>query len=182
MQDFSTIIAGCIKNERKAQKQLYDAFSAAMLGVCARYASDIADAEDILQEGFLKIFDNIKSYSGTGNFAAWVKKIIVNTAITHYHKHKKHHFNDDLDEVKEKVPDDRSADEGIVEDDLYRVLQRLPEGYKIIFNLYAIEGYKHKEIAEKLNIEESTSKSQYLRAKKWMQKELGKLEKLEKAD
>jgi RNA polymerase sigma-70 factor (ECF subfamily) len=170
------IIEGCKKDDRRSQEELYRAFASAMLGVCMRYAKDQAEAEDILQEGFLKVFQNIKKYNGEGAFANWVKTIMVNTSISNYHKSKKHYHHEDIDEMDEKESrHDQTPENDYSAKELNNLLKRLPEGYRMVFNLYAIEGYKHKEIAEKLSIDVNTSKTQYLRARNWLQKEMERL-------
>jgi len=167
------ILAGCIKGKSSAQKQLFDAHSRMLLGVCNRYATSIEEAEDIMQEGFVKIFRNIKEFKGEGSLVAWMRRIMINTAITHYHKMRKHRYHDDLDEVKEtKFEDQRWEESDFTQEELYNVIQRMPGGYRMVFNLYAVEGYKHREIAEILEIDENTSKSQYSRARKWLQERL----------
>lgn len=176
MINLEKIISDCKKNKRKAQIELYTRYSPMLLGICSRYISDRAEAEDILQEGFLKILYSIKEYSGKGHFENWMKRIMVNTAITYYHKQKKHYYHSDINEVPEQdFVLDSTPEREYDEKELFDLLKTMPEGYKVIFNLYAIEGFKHKEIAEKLQIEESTSKSQYLRAKAWIIKEMKKL-------
>ncbi len=176
MFNLEQAVEGCKKNRRKAQLDLYRQYSSMLLAVAMRYVSDRSEAEDILQEGFLKILRNIREYSGKGHFENWMKKIMVNTAITHFHREKKHYYHDLIEDVNEgELQYTLSPDKQYDEQELYDLLQRMPEGYRMIFNLFAIEGYKHKEIAEKLNIEESTSKSQYLRAKTWLIKEMKNL-------
>jgi RNA polymerase sigma-70 factor (ECF subfamily) len=173
MFNLENIISDCKKGKRKAQMQLYNQYASVLLSICLRYVSDKSEAEDILQEGFLKILKNIKEYSGIGHFEGWMKKIIVNTAITHFHREKKHYYHDEIDEISEnEVSISLSPDKEYDAIELFSLLKKMPEGYRIIFNLYAIEGYKHREIAEQLNIDESTSKTQYLRAKKWIIKEM----------
>ncbi len=167
------LIEKCLKNNRKAQKYLYEKYSPVMLGICIRYSDNISDAEDILQEGFIKIFTYLKKFENKGSFEGWLKRIMVNTAITFYHKNLKHKYHSDLSDVQEtkmKYSDVSSAD--FTQEELLNVIQTLPKGYRTIFNMYAIEGYKHKEISKALNIEISTSKSQYHRAKKIIQKKL----------
>lgn len=176
MFNLEKVISDCKKNKRKAQIQLYNQYSSMLLGVCLRYVADKSEAEDILQEGFLKILNNIKEFSGKGHFEGWMRKIVVNTAITHFHREKKHYYHDELEDVKEvDVQYTLTPEKEYDYKELHRLLETMPEGYRMIFNLYAIEGFKHQEIAEKLNIEESTSKTQYLRAKKWIIKEMEKL-------
>jgi RNA polymerase sigma-70 factor (ECF subfamily) len=170
------ILAGCIKGESAAQKKLFDSCSRLLLGVCMRYAKDVQEAEDIMQEGFVKIFLNIKEFKGEGSIVAWMRRIMINTAITHYHKMKKHRYHDDLDEVKEtKFDDQQWGDSDFSREELYNIIQRMPEGYKMVFNLYAVEGYKHREIAEIMGIDENTSKSQFSRARRWLQDRLLKI-------
>jgi len=176
MFELEAVIAGCIRNNRKAQVMLYNQYAPMLLAICARYVADKSEAEDILQESFLKILKNVKEYSGKGHFENWMKKIVVNTAITHFHREKKHYYHEEIDNIPENETQlDISPDVKIETEELYQLLTTMPVGYKMIFNLYAIEGYKHKEIAEQLHIEESTSKSQYLRAKNWLIKEMKKL-------
>lgn len=179
MIDIEDIIQKCKNNDRDAQKQLYNAYSPLLFGICLRYSKDEYEAEDTLQEAFYKVFTKIGDFNGDGSFVGWMKRIIINTAITNYHKNKKHNRNFDIDEIYETsiegydfAPADFTAEE------LMGVIKTLPDGYKIVFNLYAIEGYKHKEIAEKLNIDINTSKSQYSRAKKLIRKRLEVLAKI----
>jgi RNA polymerase sigma factor (sigma-70 family) len=173
MFNLEKVISDCKKNKRKAQVILYKQYSPRLLSVCLRYVADKSEAEDILQDSFLKIFKNIKEYSGKGHFEAWIKKIAINTAITHFHKEKKHYYHEEIDGVAEnEIQYTLSPDKEYDVVELQNLLKKMPEGYRIIFNLYAIEGYKHREIAEQLQIDESTSKTQYLRAKKWLVKEI----------
>lgn len=176
MFNLEKVILGCIKGRRKAQVQLYKQYAPMLLSVCTRYVADRSEAEDILQESFLKIFKKIKDYSAKGNFEGWLKKITINTAITHFHKEKKHYYHEEIDEINESVAGVSLSPDKVYDAlELTTLLKKMPEGYRVIFNLYAIEGYKHREISEQLNIEESTSKSQYLRAKKWLIKEMKSL-------
>ena len=160
------IVEGCTKNERRAQKVLYDKYSRLLLGICLRYASDKAEAEDILQDSFLKIFFNIKDFTGTGSFIGWLRKVAVNTAITHYHKNLKYKYHVEIEKyVSVETGVASFEDDFYTSDELFRILNELPAGYRMVFNLYAIEGYKHREIAEMLGIDTNTSKSQYSRAR-----------------
>jgi RNA polymerase sigma factor (sigma-70 family) len=173
------IIEGCTKHDRKAQQLLYDKYSRFLLGVCLRYASDKAEAEDILQDSFLKIFFNIKDYSGTGSFIGWLRKVTVNTAITNYHKNLKYRYHIDIEDfVSAETGVESFEEDFFTSDELYKVLNELPAGYRMVFNLYAVEGYKHKEIAKMLGIDTNTSKSQYSRAKAAIRDKLEKLGKL----
>jgi RNA polymerase sigma factor (sigma-70 family) len=173
------IIEGCANHEKKAQQVLYDKYSRLLLGVCMRYACHVAEAEDILQDSFLKIFFSIKDFSGTGSFIGWLRKIAVNTAITHYHRDLKFRYYTDIEEYTSIETSSVSfKDDSFTSDELYKVLNELPAGYRLVFNLYAIEGYKHREIAEILGIDENTSKSQYSRAKTVLRKKLEDMEKI----
>jgi len=176
MFNLEQVIEGCIRNERKAQIELYTHYAPVLMAVCLRYVADKSEAEDILQDGFFKILKNIKEYKGKGHFENWMKKIVVNTAITHFHREKKHYYHDEIETVQDVDLQIKITPHHELEvKELYELLKTMPEGYRIIFNLYAIEGFKHKEIAEKLNIDESTSKTQYLRAKNWIVKRMKKL-------
>jgi len=179
MMSDQQIIEGCARHDRKAQQVLYDKYSRLLLGVCLRYASDKAEAEDILQESFLKIFLNIKDFTGTGSFIGWLRKVAVNTSITHYHKNLKYRYHVEIEEYVSVETGEASFEEDFfTSEELYTVLNELPTGYRMVFNLYAVEGYKHKEIAKKLEIDVNTSKSQYSRAKKQIQEKLGELKKV----
>jgi len=168
------------KNDRNAQKILYDVYSPVMYGLCLRYVSEKSEASDILQEGFLKILTKITDYTGKGSFEGWMKRVIINTAITSYHKNKKFNFNLDINEINEnKIEGNSNYDsQDFTIEELENVIKTLPTGYKIVFNMFAIEGYKHKEIAEELGIDENTSKSQFLRARKVIQHKLEELSKI----
>lgn len=173
------IIELCAKHDRRAQQILYDKYSRLLLGVCLRYAADKAEAEDILQDSFIKIFFNVKDYSGSGSFIGWLRKIAVNTALTYYHKNLKYRYHVEIEEYVSVETGVTSFEEDFfTSDELYKVLNELSAGYRMVFNLYAVEGYKHKEIAEMLGIDTNTSKSQYSRAKAVIRDKLEKLGKL----
>ena len=179
MMSDQQIIKLCAKHDRKAQQILYDRYSRLLLGVCLRYATDKAEAEDILQDSFLKIFFNIKEYSGSGSFIGWLRKVAVNTAITHYHKNLKYRYHVDIgDYISVETGTSSFEEDFFTSDELFKVLNELPSGYRMVFNLYAVEGFKHKEIAEMLSIDTNTSKSQYSRAKAVIRDKLEKLGKL----
>lgn len=176
MFNLEKVIEGCKKEKRRAQIELYHQYASMLLAVCMRYVADKSEAEDILQESFLKILKNIREYTGKGHFENWMKKIVVNTAITHFHREKKHYYHDEIEVVGDtELQYPLSPDKEFDAKELQQLISKMPEGYRIIFSMYAIEGFKHREIAEKLKIEESTSKTQYLRAKNWIIKEMKKL-------
>lgn len=174
------IIRRCRRKDGSAQKLLFDKYASVMLGICLRYVKSRPEAEDVLQEGFIKIFMNISEYAGTGSFVGWMKRIMVNTAINHYHKNLRrnyyHHDIQDINQTEIIGNDFQTVD--FTQDELLGVINNLPDGYRMVFNLYAVEGYKHKEIAEMLDIDVNTSKTQYLRARRLIQKKLMELSKI----
>lgn len=176
MFNLEKVIAGCIKNKRMEQIELYSQYAPMLLAICLRYVADKSEAEDILQDSFFKILKNVKEYKGKGHFENWMKRIVVNTAITHFHREKKHYYHDEIDLVKDDDLQISITPHNELEaKELYGLFKTMPDGYRVIFNMYAIEGFKHKEIAAKLNIDESTSKTQYLRAKNWLIKKMKKM-------
>ena len=182
MMSDQQMIEGCARHDRRAQQELYDQYSRFLLGVCMRYAVDKSEAEDILQESFLKIYFNIKDFSGTGSFIGWLRKVAVNTAITHYHKNLKFRYHVEIEEYVTLETGQTSFEEDFfTSEELYKVLNELPTGYRMVFNLYAVDGYKHKEIGEMLGIDTNTSKSQYSRAKAAIREKLEQLGKLKKS-
>lgn len=168
------IIGGCIDGKRKAFNLLYRKYSAVLLGVCMRYSNSRDDAEDILQDGFIKIFTRITNFRGEGSFEGWMRRIMINTAIDHYQQHLKLLFQRNVEEaadqssIAEHDMDGSSFPSGmdISRDTLMGFIQELPDGYRMVFNLYAIEGMGHREIAEKLGISENTSKTQLMKARR----------------
>ncbi len=171
--DEISLIERLKKKDKKAQKILYDRYSSLFYGICLRYATNNDEAGDIMQEGFIKIFMNIKQYSGKGSFEGWLKRIIINNAINYYHKYYKYRYHEDISMSVNIESGDKFYNESDFNyDELLSIINELPLGYRTIFNLYAIEGYKHKEIAKMLKISENTSKSQYHRAKKILQTKL----------
>ncbi len=167
------IIERCIQKDRKAQKTLYERYSPSMLGICVRYAKNLAEAEDVLQEAFVKVFLNIHKFEGKGAIENWIRRIVINTAITHYHQNQKHRFHQDIDDIAESTIKDMSFDTcDFTQEELLGVIKSLPPGYRMVFNLFAIEGYKHKDIGKMLEIDEKTSRSQYSRARKLVQRKL----------
>lgn len=156
------LVTGCIKQNRKAQHDLYERFAPVMHTVCLRYVKDTAEAEDVLLKGFMKVFQNIKNFRKEGSIEGWIRRIIVNEALMYIRRNKTMYLEVDIEEANEaksiKV-------DHLVEQDLMHLVQSLPLGYSTVFNLFVIEGYSHKEIAVMLNINEGTSKSQLSRAK-----------------
>lgn len=171
------IIRGCLQNNTAMQKMLYDKYASKMYGIALRYAHGQEDAKDILQDGFTKVFQNLSKFKGTGAFEGWLRKIFVNTAIEHYRK--KNNIYEIQATHEEHITDSAiSALDRIAAADLLSLVKALPNGYRTVFNLFAIEGYSHKEIAEMMNISEGTSKSQYARAKALLQEKIKNHEKI----
>ncbi|HEY8937819.1 MAG TPA: sigma-70 family RNA polymerase sigma factor [Cyclobacteriaceae bacterium] len=163
------LIKGCIRRDRGAQKLLYDTFSSKMYGLCYRYCKDSMTAEDILITAFTKIFDKIEQFKNEGSFEGWIRRIVVNEALTYLRRNRSMYLETELDQVDYEPQYDRLSDH-LEAEDLLRMIQELPTGYRIVFNLYAIDGFTHKEIAEQLGISENTSKSQLSRARTYLQK------------
>lgn len=168
---YQALIQGCIKQQPQAQRELYNRFAPNLMGVCYRYARDQANAEDILQEAFIKIFQKMKNYSDKGSLEGWLRRIVVNTAIDHIRKEKHYLKQMEINEAVTHEVQESVLDQLEVEF-LHTIIQELPPGYRLVFNLYAIEGYSHAEIGEKLKITESTSRSQYTRARALLKKQI----------
>jgi RNA polymerase sigma-70 factor (ECF subfamily) len=166
------ILDRCLKNDPLAQELLFRRFGPKMYGICLRYVRNKAEASDILQEGFIKVFSKLDNFRGDGSFEGWVQRIFVNTAINHYRSNL-HYENDqiepgDIDFVENEALGKLHTEELLI------LINELPDGYRMVFNLYEIEGFDHKEIAEMMGINETTSRSQLLRAKKSLQEKLRK--------
>lgn len=161
----SDLIKACIDKDRRMQELLYNRFSPKMYGICLRYCKNEEDAQDLLQEGFIKVFKSLENYRFDGSFEGWVRRIFVNTAIARY---RRTIFVSPITESHEASVDNKSWDvlDTFNEKDIIKMLQQISPGYRQVFNLFVIEGYSHKEIGEILDIEEGTSKSQLARAKK----------------
>jgi len=171
LDSLEKIIIGCKKGQHEAQKALFLLFSEKMLGLCLYYTSDIAEAEDILHDGFIRILENIDKYKDTGNFEAWMRRIFINLALMQFRKKRK---ISNIEETPESSYLNKvnytTIDVNI--DDMMKMIMNLSPQYRLVFNLYAIEGYKHKEISKMLKISEGTSKSNLARARKILQEQL----------
>jgi RNA polymerase sigma factor (sigma-70 family) len=173
------IINGCKKGKRHAFNMLYKKYAAIMLGVCLRYSRNKVEAEDILQEGFIKVFKKIGSFEGRGKFQNWLKRIMVNTAINHYKANKKFYQNEEFEPTnKEHAESDFQTDESFqntfnfTADELMEMINTLPDGYRMVFNLYVFEGFSHQEISDIMEIGTGTSKSQLSKARKYLRKKV----------
>ncbi len=166
------LIKLCQRKRAKGQRLLYNKYYRSLLGICMRYAKSKDEAEDILQMGMIRVFKSIDSYTGSGSFEGWMKRIIVNIAVDNFRKNNKHYYHQDIDEINgysalvEELPTNIEVKE------ILSTVQQLPDGYRMVFNLFAIEGFTHKEIATKLRISENTSKTQLFKARKSLVKKL----------
>ena len=162
----------CIKGDRMAQRALYDRLASRMLSLCLRYVGDRTTAEDIMQEGFVTLFTRLDSFRGHGSFEGWARKIFVNTALMYLRKKDALKMSDDIDAARNLSTDMASQMEDIGYLELMKLISSLPAGFRTVFNMYVIEGYSHKEIAEMLDISEITSRSQLSRARTWLQNKI----------
>ncbi len=171
------LIKACLQGDRIAQRDIFNMYAGKMMAVCLRYSRHKQEAEDILQDSFVKVFTYMKDYEHVGSFEGWIRKIIINTAIKNNTKKSVSHEDIGLENVKEDSagPEIFSL---LSEEELVKLISSLPDGYKMVFNLFAIEGYTHKEISELLNIEESTSRSQLVKARRILQDKVHELYKV----
>ena len=172
------LIEKCLKGDQRAQQALFEKFAGKMMSVCMRYAGDLEKAQDVLQDGFVKVFIHLHKFKGEGSFEGWVRRTIVNEALTYIRRNKSMYLEVEIDKAG-REPDYQQLNNQLEVEDLQKMIDQLPTGYKTVFNLYAIEGFSHKEIAGKLGISENTSKSQLSRARVYLQKLLLELERCE---
>jgi len=175
MNDQATLVKECLRGNPAAQRQLYELFAAPMLGVCYRYTKSITDAEDVLQEGFVKVFRHLNQYKSEGELGAWIRRIMVNTALNYLKKSKKYQYDLSYEELTlHPVTTDQHPAVKLQAKELAEIVRQLPTGYQTVFNLHAVEGYTHVEIGQMLGISETTSRSQYSRARAllmtWLEK------------
>lgn len=163
------LLQGCLQNDATAQQELYNRYSPRMLSVCYRYAKTREDAEDMLQEGFIKVFTQIGQFEARGSFEGWMVRIMVHTCINHLKKNKRFNENVDIIQAANISIKDDNIPSTLQAKQVVECIRTLPTGYRTVLNLYAIEGYSHKEIGALLDIEESTSRSQYTRAKNMLE-------------
>ena len=163
------IVQGCIENKASAQEKLYSFYSRRMMAICLRYTRSRSEAEDIFHEAFIKVFKHIHTWHG-GSFEGWMRRIFVNTAINHFHQNRKYFDHVDTSYAESMLSSSESIISQLSNQELLEIIGRLPDGYKLIFNLHVVEGYNHSEIAEMLNIAEGSSKSQLSKAKAYLKK------------
>lgn len=174
MNDYS-LVDECVRGNQRAQKALFERFAPKMLAVCQRYAKDIDEAEDILQDGFVKVFLKLDAFKQQGSLEGWIRRIMVNTALDQIRKNGRLLGDTDVESVEFKLDSNDYIAENLMAEDLMKIVMSLPDGYKTVFNLFAIEGYSHAEIAEMLGVSESTSKSQYSRARAYLRERIEKI-------
>ncbi len=164
------LVEGCRKQNVQSQRSLYERYSRTMYGVCLRYASNQDDAQDILQEGFIRVFSRLDSFRGEGSLEGWIRRIMIHTSIEHYRK-KSRYFLVDVNEATEVevLPDALGR---LGRQEVLELIQNLPAGYRTIFNLYEVEGFSHQEISVMMNVSVGTSKSQLSRAKSWLKERI----------
>ncbi|MEQ9426431.1 MAG: RNA polymerase sigma factor [Cyclobacteriaceae bacterium] len=171
------LIEGCRRGKRSAQHALYERYSAKMLGVCCRYIKDRDDAEDIMISSIMKVFEKLDQFKSEGSFEGWIRRIVINECLTYLRKNKSMFMAVEVDKA-DREPDYQIVADKLEEEDLLALVQALPMGYRTVFNLYAIEGYSHKEIADNLGISVNTSKSQLSRARVLLQHKLVEADKI----
>lgn len=170
------LLSGCLNQDKVCQKALYEKYKVTLFRVCLRYAKDRMEAEDMLQDGFIKIFTDLHQFNAKGALGAWMRRVVVNVALQHIRKHKKFQAIVDLEHISNEYQTGEVAITNLNAEALVSLIQKLPAGYRTVFNLYVIEGYSHKEIAKLLNINENTSKSQLSKAKATLRNQLQKQE------
>ncbi|HOW40455.1 MAG TPA: RNA polymerase sigma factor [Bacteroidales bacterium] len=174
MAGVEEIIKGCLKGSRRDQELLYRKHSARLYAVCLQYSGNDDEAKDILQEGFIKIFENLHSYKFEGSFEGWMRRIVVNTALEKYRSRNNLYKVEDIDQIAETEAEPDGEDyTGLEAADLLEIIRELPPKYRMVFNLYALEGFSHKEISKMVNISEGTSKSNLSRARMILQRRMG---------
>ena len=172
--DYHQLLKDCLKLKPEAQRRLYDHFAPSMLGVCFRYTKSMSDAEDVLQEGFVKVFKHLKQYKSDGELGSWIRKIMVNTALNYLKSNRKYQYDLSFDEMPLHLVSTDNPEVTLQTKELAELIRQLPTGFQTIFNLHAVEGYTHVEIASMLGISDGTSRSQYARARslliEWIEK------------
>ncbi len=177
--ELERLIEGCLAEDYRAQRTLFERFAPHLFAVCLRYARSRAEAEDLLQDAFIKIFDNIGKFEGKGSFEGWMRRIVVNTALKNYSRLRFQRESVGIETAPEQdIPP--SVLSQLNEQALLQLIDKLPEGYRLVFNLVAIEGYSHAEVGKMLHIEESTSRSQLTKARQTLQRFLREIEAQEK--
>ena len=174
MED-AALVKECVNGNPKAQRALFERFAPKMMTVCLRYAKDTEQAEDVMQDGFVKVFTKLGDFKLEGSLEGWIRRVMVNTALDQIRKNGRLLGDISTDDVAYKLETNDPIAETLMAEDLMKLVMAMPEGYKVVFNMFAIEGYSHAEIADTLGITESTSKSQYSRARAYLRERIEKL-------
>lgn len=172
------LVNNCLKQDRTAQRVLYDRFAGQMMALCMRYAGNQSEAQDMLQEGFIKVFEKLGQFRGDGPLGGWIRRVMVNEALIYLRKQKKHAHVESIDDEVAIASDFQDGLSVLATEDIIGLIAKLPDGYRTVFNLYAVEGFSHKEIADQLSISENTSKTQFHKAKLHLRKQLEQLERI----
>jgi RNA polymerase sigma factor (sigma-70 family) len=175
MPESENLIARCLLKDAKSQKELYDLYKRRIMGLCRRYTRSKEEAEDVYQEIFVRVFQNISQLKNYEHLDQWIKKISINTAVNYYHKNKRHNYVDERNGYLFENEDYNLILSQFTDDMLIKIINELPDGYRMVFNLHEVEGYSHHEIGELLNISEVTSRSQLNRAKQTLKSKLKEL-------
>ncbi|HLP94615.1 MAG TPA: RNA polymerase sigma factor [Saprospiraceae bacterium] len=175
--DEHELIRGCLRGSAQCQRDLYERFAGKMYAVCLRYARTREDAADILQEGFLKVFTKLDQFQFQGSFEGWIRRVMVNTALRAYQKQRYDYEQTGFERMPD-MPVDPDAVSMLSEAELMNLVRQLPDGYRAVFNLVAIEGYSHAEAADMLGIQESTSRSQLTKARRYLEEEVSRIQKI----
>lgn len=169
LKHLDEILKGCLKHNKADQEKLYSLFARKMYGLCLRYASSSDEAQDMMQEGFITVFNKLSTYRGQGSLEGWIRKIMVNTAIDKYRGRIYQMSIDDIQENGQQFSDNNTGPEQLSAKEILRLIQQLPDQYRLVFNMYVLEGYSHKEIGKILSVSESTSRSNLTRARSLLQ-------------
>lgn len=172
MQITKELLTLCKKGDARAQQALYSAFKSTVMGLCRRYTRNREEAEDVFQETFIRVFRSIEQLNEVEKLEPWIKRIAVNAAVTYYHRNKRHYYHADYLDVDSQNEDYEMILSGLSDTVLVEVVNQLPDGYRMVFNMYVVEGYSHAEVGELLNISEATSRSQLNRARHVLQERL----------
>lgn len=171
-EDDKILVEGCLQNDRKLQKQLYQKYFKSMFQICLSYSGNRTEAKDIMQEAFIKVFTGLDKFNGKGSLEGWIRRIVTNTAIDYFRQRKRLVFREEFPDEPEEEERGSYTFQDLTNEVVLHYVNQLPDGARVVFNLFAVEGLQHKEIAKKLSISEGTSKSQYKRArnllKKWL--------------
>ena len=162
------LIVRCLEGDQRAQQALFEKFAGKMMSVCMRYAGDREKAQDLLQDGFVKVFIHLHKFTGEGSFEGWIRRTMINTVLDELRKRNRMHIDADISEAEYLAGEGEMSTSDLRVEEMMKIIQAMPTGYRTVFNMYAIEGYSHQEIADELGVSESTSKTQYRKARTYL--------------